>query len=125
MWKLSGPGRAGLEGGEARIIEDGYDRQVLRVSGFGILTVRDRGVPGWRAFEEGAERPVSPGRWREVELTLSHERDITFRYDPPGLRTGAAAMLAAGLLLLAGAVFGAPRRIRSDAKGIPPKPVVQ
>jgi hypothetical protein len=97
----------------AAAIEDGYDRQTVRAQGPGLLTVRDRLMPGWRAFLDGRELPLvnrSPwqapdGRkvqlWRQVELP-DGEHSVEFRYDPPGMRTGWA--LFAPSVLLTGAL---------------------
>lgn len=107
-YKLDGPGRAYTYAGPARV-EDRFDRQIVHAIGAGQLTVKDRNMPGWRAFVNGTERPIAPGIWRTVELPEGEHR-VEFVYDPPGLRTGLMLFLPAALLTVSAAVVGRPRR---------------
>lgn len=80
-------------------IEDGLDHQTITEFGPGLLVVKDRLMPGWRASIDG--KPVEwdtsnpwkgpDGRevnlWRQVALPPG-EHKVEFRYDPPGLRSG-------------------------------------
>ncbi len=110
---LSGPGRASLPGGTARIVEDRFDRLSVEVTGSGPLTVRDRNMPGWVASIDGRPVPLPAGLWRTVMVPKGSRR-VTFQYLPPGLGLGAglsaAALCAVGALILVGRI-GAGRKV--------------
>jgi len=95
--QIPGPGRAYTPSGPAKITLDGYDRQTVEAVGPGLLTVKDRNMPGWSAKVDGAPVKVTEGLWRQVFLPAG-PHTVEFRYDPPGLRTGLAASAVGALL---------------------------
>jgi hypothetical protein len=84
---ISGPGRASTPNGPARILDEGFDHIVVAATGPGVLTLRDRNMPGWKATINGSEVPVRGARWREVDLPAGPQI-VRFNYNPPGLREG-------------------------------------
>ncbi len=95
-------GRAFTPGGLAKIVRDGYDHQTIQALGPGPLIVRDVLMPGWTAWIGGREVPLKEnGRWREVDLSEAKDYTVEFKYEAPGLRTGAWLTLV-GLLSITG-----------------------
>jgi hypothetical protein len=109
-YSLPGASRAETPAGEATIVFDGYDRQVVRAVGPGRLVVRDRKMPGWSVRIGGHPAVLEGDVWREVELPPG-EHDVEFTYRPPGLNLGFA--LSAGAMLVLYGLVGAPRRSRA------------
>ena len=109
-------------------VQDGYDRQFIDVTGPGMLVVKDRLMPGWKAIVGGAELPWSKhpaamwkspdGRevqmWRAVEIP-DGRFNVDFVYDPPGLKTGMIIFIPCLLLTLGGWTLG-NRKSKTDQK---------
>ena len=112
------PGIASGPNGPAKIQREGFGTWILRASGPGTLTLRDRNMPGWSATVDGAPAPIATGLWKKVELPEG-EHVVEFRYTPPGLRQG--LVLAGGALLVL-LLIGAMGR---SLGGTRPIPVVQ
>lgn len=73
--------------GDFELKEDGYDHQMLYADGPGIVTIKDRNLPGWEATVDRQKMEILPGPWRQVKIGSGRHR-IVFRYHPPGLRNG-------------------------------------
>jgi hypothetical protein len=76
----------------------------------GRFTLAEQFFPGWKATVDGA--PARLGRWRGVFQAIDlppGEHRVEFRYQTPGLRTGALLSLAA-LLALAALAFSTRKR---------------
>ena len=101
---IQGPSRCSLEGGTATIASEDYSNVVITAHGSGLLTLRDRLLPGWTASVDGAKTPLETGTWRIVNLGTPGDHTVTFTYEPPGLKQGLAVSLA-GLVLLLIALF--------------------
>lgn len=112
---IPGPGRASTPSGAAQIVEEGYSALVLQANGPGLLTLRDRNLPGWSAKVDGHPVPISGTVWREVELPAG-SHTVEFRYSPPGMRNGfllmALCTVGLGILTAAG---GRALRSQGDA----------
>jgi uncharacterized membrane protein YfhO len=80
-----------------------------------LLEVAESWAPGWRAWVNGAPRPVeaAEGALLGVRLDGGAGR-LELRYRPPGLAAGAAAS-AAALLGLAVAAWRHARAVRQGA----------
>lgn len=103
-YRLPGDGRAFTPSGPARIVEDGFDHQVVQAQGPGKLTVKDRMMPGWTAEVDGHSIALPEGLWREIDLP-NGPHTVRFQYSPPGLQTGSflaaiglTCLLACGLM---------------------------
>ena len=102
---IAGPGRASTPTRPAEIVEEGYDHLSLKATGPGLLTLRDRNMPGWTAKVDGKSAEIKGTTWREVELGGGEHR-IEFKYSPPGMRNG---LLLAGVGLIGLLGLGAVR----------------
>ena len=115
---LASPGIAHGPHGAAQIAGEGFGTWVLRASGPGPLTLRDRNMPGWTATVDGVSAPIGAGLWKQVELAAG-EHVVALRYTPPGLHQGLALAGGALLALLLLAL------VRRSLGGTRPLPVVQ
>ncbi len=88
----------------------GRERYEVEADGAGYLVTRDSFARGWRAWVDGVEAPVlrSNGKHRAVPLPAG-ARDVTLRYDPPGLWIGLLLTLLS-LLVALGVWVAAPGR---------------
>lgn len=86
-YSLDSKGRVDSEVGSARIIEDGYDHQVIQATGPGVVTVKDRNMEGWSATINGQRAQSLDPFWRSVRVPEG-EHQIRWSYSPPGLMTG-------------------------------------
>lgn len=101
--RLPGGGRISAPKGEPKILSEDTEGLTVRAQGPGVLTVRDRLMPGWRASIDGKETPILGDFWRSVQLPEG-EHTITFEYRPRGLELlwpSAIAFVALCALLLA------------------------
>ena len=96
--------------GEARREEfvPGAERYAVEADGRGYLVTRDSFARGWRAWVDGVETPVrrANGKHRAVPLPEG-AREVTLRYDPPGLVVG-LALSGLSLLVALGVWIVAP-----------------
>ncbi|CAN5438338.1 hypothetical protein BH11ARM2_BH11ARM2_23050 [soil metagenome] len=111
---LQGPGRADVEGHPAAITEESLTHLVLKATGPGKLTLRDRNLPGWTATVDGKPTDIRGTDWREMEIP-NGEHTVVFRYTPPGLEMGAAVSLM-GWIGWVGYALYSMRRTRNEAK---------
>ena len=79
----------------------GEERFFAESDGDGWLVVRSTYARGWRATLDGREVELrrADGRHRAVALPQGRH-EVVLRYDPPGLRAGAAVTAASALALL-------------------------
>jgi hypothetical protein len=99
---IAGPGRAFTARGPARIVSESLASLTVEADGPGLLTVRDRNMPGWTARIGDRRLEMAEGPWREVELPPGRHL-VEFRYEPPGWRLGWTLFLC-GLLVIAMAI---------------------
>ncbi len=115
------PGDAGADGGppgSARVAEHAAERVRVAVEPArdALLVLADAYYPGWKAFVDGAERPI-----HRVDHVLRGvvvhpgDREVVFEYRPDSFRLGAALSLAA-LVVTAGtaAALGRGRKGRAS-----------
>ena len=105
MRAIPGTGRVSSQGGPASIIDEGYDHITLSANGPGRLTLRDRNMPGWQAFIEDKEVPISGTMWREVVL-VPGPQTVTFRYLPPGLAEGSKIAFGSVVVIIVTLLLG-------------------
>lgn len=86
-YSIAGPGRFEASSGRVTVLSDSTDSQALAADGPGVLTVRDRNMPGWSATVDGRPAPIVNGLWRTISLQPGHH-EVVLRYDPPGMRLG-------------------------------------
>lgn len=103
-YRIPGPGRASTPTGPAKIERETLDSVTVRAKGPGLLTLRDRMMPGWKAKVDGKSVEIQPGRWREIELPAG-AHTVVFEYEAPGVAFGNVIGLLGGLLALAIAIF--------------------
>jgi len=105
-------GRVVSSGGPAEILSESFSQVVVKATGPGRLTLRDRNMPGWLAKIDGKHVPVQGTTWREVVLPPG-EHTIEFNYVPPGLMIGLYIGVPAWLLLIGLTIAARPTR-KSD-----------
>ncbi len=91
----------------AEFLVDDPDRVVLRVSGPGLLMLRDPSFPGWHAWTDSqpAQRDKEGATARRV-IIPDGEHTVEFRYEPATYRVGLfVSLLALALLFGAGAAL--------------------
>lgn len=90
--------------------------------GFAVLS--DTFRPGWIAEVDGAATPVLRAQWAMRAVAVpAGEHVVTFRYQPPSLRTGARVSAVSAVVTLA--LFGLPavlwlRRRKAEPDASPP-----
>lgn len=98
-YTTDGPGRVSIEGGTAKIVEDGANSCTVEVdSSGGTLVLRDRNMPGWKAEVDGKSVEIKGELFREVEVP-SGKHTVKYLYDPPGLSTGTQICLVSLVLI--------------------------
>lgn len=120
MYRYTLPGSTGrlaFSGTSAKILVDSGSTIRIETEGAGILTFRDRYMPGWTVSVDG--RPMSLGSadsektsagsavWKQIGLPEGSHK-VAFDYSPPGMSLGFLFALAA--LLVMGGAFIAQRR---------------
>jgi hypothetical protein len=96
-YQLEGPGRFSSSGRPIEVLRDGLQSQLIKASGPSTLTIRDRMMPGWRAWVGSQEVDLDPAaRWRTIEVPDGVWM-VSLRYDPPGLQNG---LMAGGVSLV-------------------------
>lgn len=98
---LEGPGRASTPAGPATIVSETASRLVLKAIGPGILSIRDRNMPGWTATVDGAPTPIQGDLWREIQLPAA-EHEVVCNYVAPGYAIGLLPSLLAWLIVAVG-----------------------
>jgi hypothetical protein len=106
---LPGPGR--ISGARAAKIEaEDFRSLTIKATGPGMLTIRDRMMPGWTAQVDGKIVPLQAvdsslgtGLWRGVQLT-DGDHQVFLSYSPPGFQTGLAFTAISLILCLAALV---------------------
>lgn len=87
QYEIPGAGRAYTPTGKAEFVSESLTSLTLKANGPGVLSLRDRNLPGWTATVDGKEVQITGAMWREVELPAGiHE--VVFRYVPPGYTAG-------------------------------------
>ena len=81
---LLGRGRASTPQGPAELISEDYQSITLKAQGPGLLTLRDRNMPGWEASVDGKPAELKGTLWREVDLPAG-EHTVLFNYHPRGI----------------------------------------
>lgn len=118
---LSSPRRAVLGGMRAnlnrirvRVVSDSFTKTVVEVPAAGRLTLMDRNMRGWRAFQNGQELPIEPGLWRVLDVPAAGRVDFIYRpYSVHPL-----VWLGAGILAISG-LFWVGRNKNRDAEPVP------
>jgi hypothetical protein len=101
--RIEGGSRVSSTGGAATIRAETYRSIVVEATGPGLLTLRDRNMPGWTAKVNGQRVPIKSGLFREIDLPPgSHV--VEFSYWPPGLTLGLVLFLL-GIVPFAMSVF--------------------
>jgi hypothetical protein len=100
------PGRVSLSHGVATIADEDYSSLTVRAEGSGLLTLRDRMMPGWSAEVDGMKVDLPKTTWRTLTLSRRGPHIVIFKYDPPGLSTGMKISGASILAILALFVLG-------------------
>jgi hypothetical protein len=113
-YRVPGPGRMSIEGGQAKVLSSGLNFVRVQAQGPGRLVLRDRNLPGWTATVDGEPTELKGTRWLEVDLTEG-DHYIDFRYTAPGFTTGLLIGIPALLLALTGLWWGN----RADRMGSP------
>ena len=124
----SGPTRKPAEGpaGTAAIALDQPDRVRVEVQPAveGWLVLGDSHFPGWRAFVDGEERPITRANvaFRAVAVRPG-DRQVEFRYEPLSFRAGRVLAIAcAAVLLLWSPAANGFRRRRATGPDRMPRP---
>ncbi len=97
-YKLSGPGRADVAGKPAEIEKESGGYLQILAEGPGVLTIRERNMPGWHAMTEGRELEIKGDPWIEVELPPG-KHSVDLAYIAPGFKTGLSLAIPAFILL--------------------------
>lgn len=79
------------------------------------LTIRYRGLPGWRVETEVGPVALQPGRWIEVSAGNRSGPEIQLSFVPPGYGTGCAIAGASGLCLAGLALSTKRKNIKKNA----------
>lgn len=116
-----GGGPAGGAGAieEATIVSDSGDEVRIRLGGDagGHVVLTDSYFPGWRAYVDGAERPIELANFffRAVPIRAG-EREVVFRYRPRSFEIGRLiSLVSLGASVLLGLSWAAiARRRRAD-----------
>lgn len=104
-YSTDGPGRVSIEGGTAKITEDGPASCIVEVdSPGGTLILRDRQMPGWKAEVDGKPAEIKDGLFRELQLSAG-KHTVKYFYDPPGLSTGTQICLVSLVLITVCVLF--------------------
>ena len=103
----NGPGRASTPQGPAAIEDENTGHVLVKGTGPGTLTLRDRNMLGWQAFVDGVATPIKAGPFLTAELPAG-DHQVDFQYIPPGWHTGLALFLM-GLLVLASILWRAQK----------------
>lgn len=94
--QTGGPGSritmTGSEQSVPEIVSEDYMSISIKADGPGLLTLRDRNMPGWTAKVDGKPVSMRRGPFREIDLPVGSHR-VEFEYWPPGLTTGLALFL--------------------------------
>lgn len=101
--RLSGPAR-GAPAAQTDIVVDRPGETVIaaRLTAPGFLVLSDTWYPGWKAYVDGAERPVLRANYAFRAVYLEAGRHtIRFIYRPASFRYGAMMTLATALALIA------------------------
>ena len=85
--QIPGPGRVSSTGGSAQIISEDYRSITIEADGPGVLTLRDRNMPGWSTRVDGDPTAIAGDPFRQVSLPPGAHR-VEFTYWPPGLTQG-------------------------------------
>ncbi len=80
---IAGPGRASTPIGTAQITQEDYQSVTAKASGPGLLTLRDRNMPGWGVQVDGKAAELKGTLWREVDLSAG-DHTVVFNYQPRG-----------------------------------------
>ena len=77
----------------------------------GTLVLTDQYFPGWRAYVDGVERPITPvaALFRGVNVDAAGHR-IEFRYEPASWRVGAGVSMVALIVAAIGAAVSVRRQ---------------
>jgi hypothetical protein len=116
----SAPAAAAGEAGTARLDEHLDERVRVEVSATqpALLVLGDAYFPGWKAWVDGAERPIHQvDHFLKGVVVAPGDREVVFEYRPASFRIGAAISLAALAAVVALAIRFAqrPARRRSPA----------
>lgn len=111
IYRLPGEGVITPASDKASVGFSGIDLWVESTASPQTVEARYMNLPGWRAFVDGGELAIREGRWLSVDLPASAGSNLRFRYEPPGLKSG-AIMGAVGLVVLLAIRFVRPRKAR-------------
>lgn len=89
---------------DGEVLSDTLTTTVVKGYGPGTLTLKDRNMPGWTATVDGKPTEITGDRWREVELPTG-DHEVTFKYTPPGLKTGLNLFAIGAVFTLAALVI--------------------
>jgi hypothetical protein len=113
---IGGPGLASLPGGTATVVRDELGQIDVQVQGSGLLTIRERAMPGWEARLGGKKVEVPEGRWIELDVPGGTSL-VELRYTPPGLRNGLLLSVVGGLVFVVLMGFGWRRKPENASAG--------
>jgi hypothetical protein len=92
--------RVSSTGGVATITSEGYRSISVQATGPGLLSLKDRNMPGWTVTVNGKPAEIHPGLFREIDLPAGIHQ-VEFKYWPPGLTAGLVLFLLGFLPFLA------------------------
>ncbi len=111
VYTMPGPGRVSCPRG-AKITGEDFETLTVDATGPGLLTVRDRMMPGWSVEVDGkpgqiqaVDSPLGKGLWRGVDLPAGAHH-VVFSYKPPGYGTGLILLAIAGVVCLGLLLWG-------------------
>jgi hypothetical protein len=102
--KLSGPGRASIDGRNVPINSESYTSVRMTVQGPGRLVLRDRNMPGWLPKIDGQHVPLAGTTWLELDIP-SGSHQVEFNYVAPGFMSGVYLAFMAWIVMAWGLVL--------------------
>jgi hypothetical protein len=98
IYRVPGPGRASTPNGPAAVVSESASQLKLHATGPGILTIRDRNMPGWVPKVDGVHVKMGGTTWMEIALPAG-EHQVELNYVPPGFMTGIMLAVPAWFLV--------------------------
>ncbi len=102
---IAGPGRASINGKPTNITQESFSAVNVEAGGPGILTIRDRNMPGWTVTIKGKLLALKQGTWLELDIPPGNH-EVQFHFVSPGYSTGLFLAVPAWLLVLVGLAGG-------------------